>query len=185
MSGIAQAVGIKKASLYSHYSGKESIFKAVFDRILEDYRLFMGEISTCNDHSSSLAILRNIFSRYILNCRDNIKMVFWDRYYYYPPDYLKDYIHEQTYRIEMLLLDKITVTIEQGISNGEIKRKKAYDMALSFYNMMIGFAMGVKFYDGKEIREDIDRCINSLDTSDAYGVGHKDTSRDQCPPRLY
>ena len=67
MSGIAQAVGIKKASLYSHYPGKESIFKAVFDRILEDYRLFIGEISTCNDHSSSLAILRNIFSRYILN----------------------------------------------------------------------------------------------------------------------
>jgi hypothetical protein len=86
-------------------------------------------------------------------------MVFWDRYYYYPPEYLKDYILQKTYEIEMIFLDKITSIFEQGIKNGKIKNENAKDIALSFYYMMIGLLMTVKFYDGKEIDKDIAKCI--------------------------
>ncbi len=160
MDDIAQAVGIKKASLYSHYSGKESIFTAVFNNILEDYSMFINDLTVCDEKINYLEKLKNIFSGYVKNCKNNDKMVFWDRYYYYPPAYLKDYILTKTYEIEMLFINKITSIIEQGIKKGELKNKSANDMALSFYYMMIGISMGVKFYDEKDIDKDITKCIS-------------------------
>ncbi len=158
MDDIAKAVGIKKASLYSHYTGKESIFTAVFNNILDDYSSFIDDLTVCSEETNYLEKLTGVFSGYVKNCKNNKKMVFWDRYYYYPPQYLKDYILQKTYEIEMLFLEKITNIIEQGIKNGDISNKNAHDIALSFYYMMIGFAMAIKFYDGKEIDKDIVKC---------------------------
>ncbi len=157
MDDIAKAVGIKKASLYSHYSGKESIFTAVFNNILEDYCSFLHDL-TAIEETNCVKKLASIFSGYVKNCINNNKMVFWDRYYYYPPEYMKDCIQNKTYEIEMLFIEKITTIIELGIKNGEIKNKNANDIALSFYYMMIGFSMTIKFYDDKEIDKDIDKC---------------------------
>ena len=44
MSDIASATGIKKASLYAHYSGKEEIFSAVFSGVVEEYRAMMQSL---------------------------------------------------------------------------------------------------------------------------------------------
>jgi AcrR family transcriptional regulator len=158
MDDIAKAVGIKKASLYSHYQGKESIFKAVFDYILEDYAAFIEGLTSSAGSLNSHEKLTRIFFTYVENCRNNHKMTFWDRYYYYPPEYLKDYILNKTYEIEMRLMSKITIIIEAGIKEGEIKNINAGDIALSFYYMMIGFSMAIKFYDEKEIENDIVKC---------------------------
>lgn len=160
MDDIAKAVGIKKASLYSHYSGKESIFKAVFDNILEDYASFIDGLTACDGEINYLRKLTDIFSGYVKNCINNNKMAFWDRYYYYPPEYLKDYIFEKTYDLEMHLIQSISSIFEQGIKNNSIRQRNADDLALAFYNMMIGFAMGIKFYDEKEIDKDITRCTD-------------------------
>lgn len=60
----------------------------------------------------------------------------------------------------MLFIDKITTIFEQGIKNGSIQNKNAHDMALSFYYMMIGLSMPVKFCDEKEIDKVTEKCIN-------------------------
>jgi Transcriptional regulator len=158
MDDIANAVGIKKASLYSHYKGKESIFKAVFDFILEDYAMFINKLTADDRNLNSHEKLRNIFLNYVKNCKDNNRMIFWDRYYYYPPEYLKDYILDKTYEIEMQFIKKINTVIEAGIIRQEITNKNAQNIALSFYYMMIGLAMTVKFYHEQEIERDIDNC---------------------------
>lgn len=159
MEEIAKAVGIRKASLYSHYSGKESIFTAVFNNILEEYTRFIRELTAFDESTNIPEKLVNIFTAYIKNCRNNKKQEFWDRYYYYPPAALQDYIFTQTYQVEMDFIQQITALMDQGIKNGTIKQKNPRDLALSFYYMMIGFAMGVKFYQEKAIEEDITKCI--------------------------
>lgn len=158
MDDIAKAVGIKKASLYSHYSGKESIFTAVFDGILEDYNDFIEKLTSFDGDTKAPDMLAKIFSGYVKNCRNNNKMVFWDRYYYYPPEYLKEYIYNKTYTTEMKFIEKITRVVEAGIDRGELSDKTAENMALSYYYMMIGFAMGIKFYDERDIDVDIHKC---------------------------
>jgi AcrR family transcriptional regulator len=160
MDDIAKAVSIKKASLYSHFPGKESIFAAVFDAVLADYSVFIDKTTAYEDDTHSHEILRKIFFTYIKNCINNNKMTFWDRYYYYPPEYLKDYILEKTYEVEMAFMDKITAIIREGIDKHEIVDKNASDIALTFYNIMIGFAMGIRFYDNKDIDTELSRCLN-------------------------
>lgn len=169
MDDIAKASGIKKASLYSHYSGKESIFTAVFDGILKYYISFINSLTYLTEKTKSRGKLESIFIGYVNNCSNNSRMAFWERFYYYPPEYLKGYVFNKTYETETFLVKKITQIIEQGIKSGEIKNINAYDMALSFYFMMIGFAMSVRFYDEKGIHTDIAKCItvflNGIKTS--------------------
>jgi AcrR family transcriptional regulator len=160
MDDIAKAVGIKKASLYSHFPGKESIFTAVFDAVLADYSAFLDDLTSYVDGTHSHEVLKKIISVYVKNCINNYKMTFWDRYYYYPPEYLKDYILQKTYEIEMVFMDRITAVIQEGIDKKEIVNKNASDIALTFYNILIGFAMGIRFYDDKDIDAELSRSMD-------------------------
>ncbi|NBI28180.1 TetR/AcrR family transcriptional regulator [Chengkuizengella marina] len=169
MEDIASAVGIKKASLYSHYAGKEDIFSAVYNKILVDNSAFIKELTTFNKDIQSQDKLKFIFNRYVKNCKDNVQMEFWDRYYYYPPEYLKDYIHEKTEETEKGMMKEIEKIVEEGIKKQEFIQKDASDVALSFYYMMIGFAMSVKFYTNKEIEKDLTSCLNVF----LGGIGKK------------
>jgi len=160
MDDISKAVNIKKPSLYFHYPSKESIFEAVFDKILENYEGFINSITDLKDNKSSLEMLSDIFTKYVKNCVDNLEMVFWDRYYYYPPDCFKQDIQSKTRIIEMDFMSKILKVIQAGIQKNEIKPLDARGITASFYNMMIGLAMGVKFYTAEQIDEEIARCLD-------------------------
>ncbi|NDI35105.1 TetR/AcrR family transcriptional regulator [Chengkuizengella sediminis] len=160
MEDIAKEVGIKKASLYSHFTGKEDIFSAVFNNILIDYSTFINNLTTFKENVNTEEKLRIIFTRYIKNCRNNAQMDFWDRYFYYPPEYLKDYIHEKTEETAGDFTKKVAKIIEEGIKKDEFIDKKTSEVALSYYYMMIGFAMSIKFYDEKDIERDLSSCLN-------------------------
>ncbi|MDP5274826.1 TetR/AcrR family transcriptional regulator [Chengkuizengella axinellae] len=162
MEDIAKAVGIKKASLYSHFSGKEDIFSAVFNHILIDYSTFINELTTFKENVDVQEKLNIIFTRYIKNCRNNAQMDFWDRYFYYPPEYLKEYIHEKTDETEKELTKKVAAIIEEGIEKKQFKNKDASEVALAYYYMMIGFAMSIKFYDERDIERDLSSCFNAF-----------------------
>jgi len=159
MDDISKAVNIKKASLYFHFSGKESIFQAVFDSILEDYALFWDSLTQTEDGADSVKKLANIFTLYVKSCKDNMKMSFWDRYYYYPPDCFKEYIQSKTYEIEMSNINRIVRIIESGIQKNEIKSLNARNAALSFYYMMTGLALSVKFFTNEALDEEISKCL--------------------------
>jgi len=159
MDDIAKAVDIKKASLYFHFPGKENIFQAVFQKILENYTAFINDI-TAENELSSLEMLSGIFKKYVKNCVNNYEMAFWDRYYYYPPDIFKDELQQNTCQIEMDFIGKIQKIILDGIQRDEIKSLDAQSISLAFYNMMIGLAMGVNFYKEDEIDDKITRCLD-------------------------
>ena len=60
MDDIAKAVGIRKASLYSHYSGKENIFAAVFEGILKYYISFTNSLTSLTEKTGSPGKLKSI-----------------------------------------------------------------------------------------------------------------------------
>lgn len=159
MDDISKAVEIKKASLYFHFSGKESIFQAVFNSILEEYTRFLDSLTQSDDRTDSVKKLTNIFTLYIKNCKDNMKMSFWDRYYYYPPDCFKEYIQSKTYEVEMSIMNRIVQIIESGIQKNEIKSLNARNVTVSFYYMMTGLGLSVKFFTDDTLDEEISRCL--------------------------
>ena len=146
MDDIARAVGIRKASLYAHFDGKESIFRALFDDILAEYERFIHGLTRLSDETAPAALER-VFLSFIDYCYNNPKMYFWDRYFYYPPAFLRDFIREKTLETERLFLERIRRWMEQGIGRGEIRGGDTEGMALSYYYLMIGLSMSVRMYE--------------------------------------
>ena len=161
MDDIARAVGIRKASLYAHFDGKESIFSAIFDDILAEYERFIHELTRLSDETAPAALER-VFLSFIDYCYDNLKMYFWDRYFYYPPAFLRDFIREKTLETERLFLERIRRLMEQGAGNGEIRGGDTEGMTLSYYYLMIGLSMSVRMYERADLLRDARAAWNGL-----------------------
>jgi AcrR family transcriptional regulator len=161
MDDIAKAVGIRKASLYAHFDGKERIFSAIFDDILEEYARTIDELTAFSEEDA-VSQLERIFLSFIGYCHDNPKMYFWDRYFYYPPAFLKEFIREKTLETEGLFLERIRWWMNRGIQGGVIRSRDADGMALAYYYSMIGLAMSVKLYDREELLRDARAAWNGL-----------------------
>ena len=161
MDDIARAVGIRKASLYAHFDGKESIFSAIFDDILAEYERYIHGLTRLSDETAPEA-LESIFLSFIDYCYDNPKMYFWDRYFYYPPAFLKDFIREKTLETERLFLERIRRLMEQGAGNGEIRGGDTEGMTLSYYYLMIGLSMSVRMYERADLMRDARAAWNGL-----------------------
>lgn len=168
MDDIAKAVGIRKASLYSHFNRKESIFSAIFDDILGEYTAYIDKLTTVHGDGDVIEQLRSIFTQYILYCHNNLKMYFWDRYFYYPPDFLKEYICSKTLETQDIFLAGIAALLKKGIENKAVKNLPVQDLALSYYYLMIGLSMSVKLYDAKALKLDIEGALNGLLQGFAY-----------------
>ena len=161
MDDIARAVGIRKASLYAHFDGKESIFSAIFDDILAEYERFIHGLTRLSDETAPAALER-VFLSFIDYCYDNPKMYFWDRYFYYPPAFLRDFIREKTLETERLFLEQIRRLMEQGAGNGEIRGGDTEGMTLSYYYLMIGLSMSVRMYERADLLRDARAAWNGL-----------------------
>ena len=155
MSDIAQATGIKKASLYAHFSGKEEIFSAVFSDVLLDYREAISALTKKRANESALTRLERMFRGFLRYCYQNTKVYFWDRYFYYPPEFIRERMEIETRTTQNEFLNAISVAISEGIERGEIRRQPVEGAALAFYYAMIGLSMSLKLYTREELERDI------------------------------
>ena len=153
MDDIAKAVGIRKASLYAHFDGKEHIFSAIFDDILVEYTRVIDEL-TARSEEDATARLEHIFLSFIGYCKDNLKMYFWDRYFYYPPAFLREFIREKTLETEALFLARIRWWMMRALQSETDQNRNVEGMALAYYYSMIGLSMSVKLYDREELLHD-------------------------------
>ena len=162
MDDIAKAVGIRKASLYYHYDGKESIFLAVFTGILAGYAAYVTQLTAIREDIPVLMALRELFLSYIRYCKTSQDMYFWDRYFYYPPEFLKDYIAEKTLETETVFMDGIGRMMKAGIAAGEIKPQPARSLALAYYYLLIGLSMSVRLYGEEQLMADAEAAADGL-----------------------
>ncbi|MFH1880213.1 MAG: TetR/AcrR family transcriptional regulator [Bacillota bacterium] len=164
MSDIAIATGIRKASLYAHFKGKESIFAAIFEDILAEYVRFIGEIAANRAGETAPEQLERMFLAFILYCHGNAKMYFWDRHFYFPPAFIAVYMRQKTQETQDAFLYAVTRCIERGIRGGELRPQPAADAALAFYYLMIGLSMSVKLYDKETLERDARAAWHGLQT---------------------
>jgi AcrR family transcriptional regulator len=146
MDDIAKAVGIRKASLYAHFEGKERIFLEIFDGILFEYERTV-DILTAPSAEGALPALERIFLGFLEYCHGSRKMYFWDRYFYHPPGFAKDLINRKTQETQDVFLNRIRLWMERGMAFGEIKSQPPERAALAYYYLMIGLSMSVRMYE--------------------------------------
>lgn len=163
MSDIAAATGIKKASLYAHFTGKEDIFSAVFSDVLLDYRQAISSLIKKRTDESALTRLERMFRAFLRYCHQNTKVYFWDRYFYYPPEFIRERMEEETRTTQDEFLNAISVAISEGIERGEIRQQPIESAALAYYYAMIGLSMSLKLYSREELERDITLVWSGLE----------------------
>lgn len=155
MSDIAAAVGIQKASLYAHYTGKEEIFSAVFSDVLEEYRCLISSFVARQADENALAQLERIFREFLLYCHQNTKMSFWDRFFYYPPEFLRERMARETADTQHEFLRMLERVLAEGMERSEVRRQPVASAALAYYYLMIGLSMSVSLYERSALERDI------------------------------
>ena len=155
MSDLAAATGIKKASLYAHYSGKEEIFSAVFSGVVEEYREMMQSLLLRRADESALTRLERMFRAFLRYCHNNTRVYFWDRYFYFPPEFIRERMEQETKQTQDEFLFAISQAISEGIARGEISPQPVQSAALAYYYLMIGLSMSVKLYEREALERDI------------------------------
>jgi AcrR family transcriptional regulator len=159
MEDIAQEVGIKKASLYSHYAGKEIILREVFGKVLKEYSEYLNSLIMKYAGDSIKERLFGIFYNYVLYFMDEKMMNFWIKIYLSPPDFIKKEFLKETYKIEMDFIARLYNIFREGIKKKQFKRQSARNTVMAFYYMMLGFGMTAAFYKEKSLKKSIEGCL--------------------------
>ena len=155
MSDLAAATGIKKASLYAHYSGKEEIFSAVFTGVVEEYRETILSLTLKREDESALTRLERMFRAFLRYCHNNPRMYFWDRYFYFSPEFIQARMERETKETQDEFQRAIQSAISDGIARREIRPQPVESAALAYYYLMIGLSMSVKLFDREELEREI------------------------------
>lgn len=155
MSDLAAATGIKKASLYAHYSGKEEIFSAVFTGVVEEYRETIQTLTLKREDESALTRLERMFRAFLRYCHNNPRMYFWDRYFYFSPEFIQARMEQETKETQDEFQQAIQSAISDGIARREIRPQPVVSAALAYYYLMIGLSMSVKLFDREELEREI------------------------------
>lgn len=108
LSAIANAVGIKKPSIYAHFNGKDELFLEVFKLAL-DHEITFTKAYLENQYSLGLeSCLFEYLNQHKQRYEEDIKAKFFLRMSFFPPNHLYEEVMADVYRyldgIEALFL---------------------------------------------------------------------------------
>ncbi|MFC4403848.1 TetR/AcrR family transcriptional regulator [Gracilibacillus xinjiangensis] len=140
LSKIAEKVGIKKASIYSHYENKEAIFLDVIRVMAEEY---VSNIkNTFNEEEDDIEQqLKHAFFRYIENWSDeeDVTNQLYNRLILFPPAGLKDKLGIYIEESERIVNEIVTAVIVKGQELGDIHADfEASKITSSFFSLIVG-----------------------------------------------
>ncbi|WP_243291914.1 TetR/AcrR family transcriptional regulator [Bacillus sp. FJAT-47783] len=126
MSHIAEEVGIKKASIYSHFKGKKELYFELYHEALENEYTFIKTFFSNEEPLEQQ--LRSLLHSSIERFYTDQQLHFLLRQGFFPPSSLKSELIETFNQyidtLEDLLAQLFTVAIDKGIVKG-IDAKKA------------------------------------------------------------
>jgi AcrR family transcriptional regulator len=146
LSDIANEVGIKKQSIYTHYKSKDELFLSVMSQVIDEETEFLHDF-----FSRSYTSLRDYLERFVLELQNrylksdesNIKFVL--RMAYMPPTHLKDKAVE-SFNLYFLELEAL---VHNKFAQDNELSKKADDATLAFMTMLDGLLISL-IYGGAD-----------------------------------
>ena len=147
LSDIAAAVGIKKPSIYAHYSSKEALFLEVWKDLVADYRLFVERGLKDTEGEAPETRLFHIFTQYGTHFSRNPELMkLWTRFLMYPPENMRERIETEMFAVEIFLMQHVAQIFADGIARGEVREAKVEDLVAAFSCLREGYLMWLKFF---------------------------------------
>jgi len=156
MNEIANLVGIKKASLYAHFKGKEDLFFLVYEDLAQEYVNLMGQIMNVANSMKVQDKLYYMFEQYISYYINNPEVqAFWNQITLFTPSdiYDKFFFHASNY--DFIVQQWIETTFIEGMSQGLIKNGDAQKMTVAYRAFREGLLNGMMVTSELENEENI------------------------------
>ncbi|MGP4075794.1 TetR/AcrR family transcriptional regulator [Halobacillus sp. K22] len=129
MAEIADEVGIKKQSIYTHFKGKDDLFLHLCQDAYEHEVNFVMDYIEQNKDLHLKDFLYGLLLQSINRYEKNDSTKFWIRTAFYPPVHLNDQVMGLTYeyldKSEELLLPVIASGKEKGEVDAEVGKQEA------------------------------------------------------------
>lgn len=169
MSQIANAIGIKKPTLYSYFASKEELFLTIFAGVAEEYQHYMEQIlEEAQQMERTKDQLYHVFKGYIAYFAHNPELsAFWNRILLFPPASLREKLFSQISDLEAALYGKVAVLIQAGMDCGELRHSEVLDTLFSFYCLREGLLLAVLLNPDLEPRK-----IKVVWENIWYGIGN-------------
>lgn len=139
MSDIAKGVGLNKASLYAHYSGKDELFLAVYREAAEGYEQLNR---TLFEEAKEMPVsdqLFHLFQGYILYYHRNTEFAaLWKQVVLFPPAQLREPIMADLAQRDRLFQQGLLGLFERAMKEGLVRADSPGRMAMAFRSMRDG-----------------------------------------------
>lgn len=129
MAQIAEDVGIKKQSIYTHFKGKDELFLQVCSDVFAKELRFISNFIESNNTRSIEDFLFDFLLHYKERYENNDYTKFWLRISFFPPSHLYEqvikYVYEYLDKLDELLVPIIEKAMMEGKISSSIGAKRA------------------------------------------------------------
>lgn len=142
LSDIAQGVGIKKQSIYSHFKNKDELFLTVAKQVINEEINYLHDYFTQNNPNLQNHLKNFIFElekKYTQSEESNIKFVL--RMAYMPPPHLK----EEVINNLNIYFSELEYLVKKSFSDDVNFSMKANNATLSFSTMLDGLLVALVY----------------------------------------
>lgn len=156
MNEIAELVGIKKASLYAHYKGKEELFFAIYEDLEQDYVILTKRIMSECEGCSAEDKLRQMFEQYVgYYVRKPDIQAFWIQMLFFTPSDVYSKFYAQIKEYHNTVEKWIEEAIAEGMRTGIIPNSDPAKIRFVYLNFREGIVNGIIFLPEMNSEESI------------------------------
>lgn len=148
VSQIAQEVGIKAPSLFSHFKSKEELFVTIFQEVNQQIVEHVRQLAQEPGDVAAAKKLELIFRR---NCQfyleDEARTRFIKQTMTLPPAFVKEAIMDDFFDAESRLSAVLTELFQRGVAEGVFCDVPVEQFLAAYYCMMDGVLMQINIYE--------------------------------------
>jgi len=154
LSEIAEEAGIKKASIYSHFKGKDDLFLEILREgkaeEIKQKSNFFDEVDASNPEAFLYAYLLHAKEMF----QSNALLKFWLRVGFFPPVHLYDTIQEEVIEAESFQEKQIADLSKQWLQNGLVTSKNEQTFSLAFTGIIMAVMVEIVYFNDRKRVED-------------------------------
>ncbi|MBA4495785.1 TetR/AcrR family transcriptional regulator [Paenactinomyces guangxiensis] len=139
ISKIAEEVGIKAPTIYSHYKNKEDLFLQIFEEVIFEH---VHHIKKVAEKTKNMNVEQRLFQilceAALYYTHDEKKIHFLKHTMIFPPQELKEEIKKKFYESEEMFSNLLRSLFSEGIQQQKIRNIPIEHLLTSFYCLLDG-----------------------------------------------
>ncbi|MCE4048065.1 TetR/AcrR family transcriptional regulator [Bacillus sp. Au-Bac7] len=159
LSKIAEEVGIKKSSIYSHFSSKDALFLEVLREAkvaeIEMKQAYFSETENSSPKTflySYLVAVKQMFE-------ENQSLKFWLRMSFFPPSHLYETILDEVLEVEVLQENMLEQSFRKWLDEDLITGPDARSLTIAYTGILMSIMVELVYdHTEKKAEEKLEAC---------------------------